>query len=215
MYKVTVGICCYNQKKWLYRCLRSLANQTLQKKDFEVVVVNDDPRESLEDVCEKLGDVLNIKLINNRKNIGLPGSLNKILNNSRGRYFTRVDCDDYVSRNYLEYLTVFLENNRNFQAVSCDYKTVNEVGTVINHHISQNDECIACATMFTYESLCEIGFYNEEFKMREGHDLFNRYVEKFKIFNIPLPFYRYRMHDKNRTKDLKNVEIYDKMLHNN
>ena len=40
MYKVTVGICCYKQKDWLYRSLRSLASQTMSKEEYEVVVDN-------------------------------------------------------------------------------------------------------------------------------------------------------------------------------
>ena len=47
MYEITVGVCCYKQKEWLHRCLRSLSNQTLDKSKFEVVIVNDDPEERL------------------------------------------------------------------------------------------------------------------------------------------------------------------------
>ena len=212
MYKVTVAVCCYKQKKWLYRCLRSLANQTIERNEYEVIVVNDDPAEEIESICNRLSDCLNIKIINNKKNLGLPSSLNKILNIARGRYFVRVDCDDYVSKHYLSYLSIFLDLNRSYQAVSCDYKKVNEIGEIIDHHISQNVEVIACGTMFTYESLCEIGFYNESFKMREGHDLVSRYTQKFKMFNLPLPMYRYRMHSNNRTNDVNKTEKYDKML---
>ena len=121
VYQVTVGICCYKQKKWLHRCLRSLASQNLDKNKFEVIVINDEPEILLDDVCNNMSDVLNIKLINNKENLGLPACLNKILRISRGRYFVRVDSDDYVSRYYLNYLAVFLNKNRNFQAVSCDY----------------------------------------------------------------------------------------------
>ena len=72
MYKITVGISCYKQKQWLHRCLRSLVNQTIGKDKFEIILVNDDPEERLEDICDKFADNLNIKLINNEKNLGLP-----------------------------------------------------------------------------------------------------------------------------------------------
>lgn len=212
MYQVTVGICCYKQKKWLHRCLRSLASQNLEMSKFEVIVVNDDPQESIDEVCNNMKDVLNIKIIDNKKNLGLPACLNKILKISRGRYFVRVDSDDYVSRHYLDYLATFLNKNRNFQAVSCDYMKVDSVGNVIDNHVSQNEEVIACGHMFTYESLCDIGFYDENFQMREGHDLMQRYTKKFKVFNLPIPFYRYRIHDNNRTKDIETCQKYDKML---
>ena len=80
MYDVTVAVCVYQQKNCLHRCLRSLSTQTMDKSKYQVIVVNDDPNERLEDVIEVFEEHLNIKLINNGKNLGLPTSLNKILN---------------------------------------------------------------------------------------------------------------------------------------
>ena len=220
MYKVTVGICCYKQKKWLHRCLRSLINQTLSKNQFEVIVVNDDPQQDLEDVCNNFKDELNIKLINNKNNLGLPKSLNEILNISLGQYFVRIDSDDYVSKHFLYFLTSFLDLNSgsrimgtdtNYQAVAWDYFKVDGTGQVLSRHNS-DDEPIACGVMFSYESLCDIGFYNEDFKMREGHELMQRFKDKYKIFNLPMPLYKYRIHDYNRTKNKEDLKKYDNML---
>jgi glycosyltransferase involved in cell wall biosynthesis len=209
--KVTVGISCHKQKKWLYRCLRSLENQTFPKNEFEVVVVNDYPEECLEDVCEIVKDRLNVRVINNPKNLGLPASLNKILKSARGRYFVRVDSDDYVSSHFLQTLSLVLDLNRSYQAVSCDYNKVNEVGTSIKTCSAQEDP-IACGVMFTYESLCDINFYDENFKMREGHDLIERFSSKFKIFHLPISLYRYRIHEYNRTNNAEEVKKYDDLL---
>lgn len=220
MYKVTVGICCYKQKGWLYRCLRSLSKQTMSKNDFEVVIVNDDPNDNLEDVCTPLRDHLNIKLINNKKNLGLPGSLNTILKNALGKYFVRVDSDDYVSKHFLHFLSTFLDmnsgprvmgTNQSYQAVGCDYFKVNDIGEVISRHLSEQ-EPIACGIMFTYESLCNVGFYNEEYRMREGHDLLKRYEEKYSLYNLPMPLYKYRMHGDNRTNNQEEITKYDNKL---
>lgn len=209
--KVTVGISCYKQKKWLYRCLRSLENQTLPKDEFEVVIVNDEPEESLEDVCEIVKDRINVRIIKNPTNLGLPSSLNKILKTARGRYFVRVDSDDYVSSHFLQTLSLILDLNRTYQAVSCDYSKVNEVGTPIKV-CSYQEEPIACGIMFTYESLCDINFYDENFKMREGHDLIERFSNRFKIFHLPVSLYRYRMHEHNRTNNSEELKIYDTLL---
>ena len=135
MYTVTVGVCCYRQKEWLFRCLRSLASQTFPHNQFEVIVVNDDPTEDLTDVQECFDDhSLNIRLINNRSNLGLPGSLNEILKRARGKYFVRVDADDYVSKHYLYVLALFLDMNPEYQAATSDYRKVNEVGVRISTH---------------------------------------------------------------------------------
>ena len=101
MYNVTVAVCVYRQKKWLHRCLRSLSTQTMEKSKYQVIVVNDDPQENLDDVIDIFKEYMNIRVINNEKNLGLPTSLNKILKASMSRYFVRVDCDDYVSSHFL------------------------------------------------------------------------------------------------------------------
>lgn len=209
--KVTVGICCYKQKKWLHRCLRSLSNQVLKKEEFEIIIVNDDPEEDLSDICDNMNDDLNIRLINNSKNLGLPASLNKILKIAKGRYFVRVDCDDYVSCHFLYALSLILDMNRKYQAVACDYTKVNEVGTVVEI-CSSIENPIACGIMFTYESLCEINFYDENFRMREGHDLINRFLKKYDLFSLPIPLYRYRIHSNNRTHNQEEVTKYDNLL---
>jgi glycosyltransferase involved in cell wall biosynthesis len=214
MYKITVGISCYKQKHWLYRCLRSLARQTHSKSEFEVIVVNDEPGVDLSEVCDTMKDVLNIKLINNQENLGLPASLNKILNVSRGQYFVRVDADDYVSKHFLYMMATFLDLNKNYQAVACDYKKVNEVCLNLGLFSSMKYP-IACGTMFTYESLCNVNFYNEEFKMREGHELLIRYKEKYKIYNLEVPLYRYRMHKNNRSSNISVTKKYDNKLNKN
>lgn len=217
MEKVTVGICCYKQKKWLYRCLRSLASQkNIDTKDFEVIVVNDEPgtESDINEIVSRLSDLLNIKVIHNDKNLGLPASLNKILNQSRGRYFVRIDADDYVSEHFIYYLMTFLEMNRSYQAVACDYKKVNNIGSIIEGHVDAQQNPIACGIMFTYESLCEVGLYNEEFKMREGHELLSRFRKIFSIFNLPVPLYRYRIHNENRTLTDTSLSLYDKKLEN-
>ena len=39
--KVSVIVAAYNQERFIGRCLRSLLHQTLDHKDYEIIVVND------------------------------------------------------------------------------------------------------------------------------------------------------------------------------
>ena len=220
MYQVTVGICCYKQKKWLHRCLRSLCSQTFDKNKFEVVIVNDDPSDCLDDIVHNHKNHLNIRVLNNTQNVGLPSSLNKILNVALGRYFVRVDCDDYVSKDFLYMLHTFLSQNsgtmmgENYQAVACDYFKVDNVGRVLSRH-SWEEDFIACGVMFTYESLAGIDFYNEDFKMREGHELMKRFNKEYDVHSLKVPLYKYRIHNSNRTNEKTKTKIYDNKLGEN
>ena len=102
-------------------------------------------------------------------------------------------------------LSIFLDLNRNYQSISCDYKKVDSIGRVKSYH-SFAEEPIACGIMFTYDSIFESGLYDENFKMREGHDLLIRFKKKFNLFSIPIPLYRYRMHSDNRTSNLNQIK---------
>ena len=149
--------------------------------------------------------------------------MNKILKSSIARYFVRVDCDDYVSSHFLYILSKFLESNTgsrrlekeyDYQAIACDYFKVDDTGGVLSRHCSEK-EFIACGIMYTYEAITNLGFYNEDYKMREGHELHKRFLERYKIYNLKMPLYRYRIHENNRTNNKKNTDKYDSKLGEN
>ena len=73
-------------------------------------------------------------------------------------------------------------------------------------------EQIACGTMFRKECLFEIGLYNDKFKMREGHEIKKRFEKKHNVGYLNLPLYKYRFHEKNRTKNIKILKKYDRKL---
>ena len=66
--------------------------------------------------------------------------------------------------------------------------------------------------MFRYQQLIDIGLYDEKFLLNEEKDLRIRFLKKHKIGRIQLPLYRYRMHESNMTKNLKNLEWHNVKL---
>ena len=81
---VSVIIPVYNQEKWIGRCLRSLLNQTMNSKDYELIVIDDGSQDR-----SKYGLTLfedDIRLIKNENNEGLPAALNKGIKISRSKY---------------------------------------------------------------------------------------------------------------------------------
>ena len=106
---------------------------------------------------------------------------------------------------------LFLDKNRYYQALATDYTKVDENENLISRENCSKNE-IACGIMFRKESILEIGLYNENFLMREGHELKKRFEKKFKIGRLELPLYKYRIYSKNRTKNKKELSKYDKLL---
>ena len=126
---LTVVIPVFNQQKYIARCIRSILNQTLDKSHFDIIVVNDASTDKTKEILNLYSD--DITLINNNKNLGLPSSLNIAIKQIKTPYFVRVDSDDYVNENFLKFLYIFLEENKNFDAVACDYLLVDENENVI------------------------------------------------------------------------------------
>jgi len=213
LYEISIIICNYNHDKWIERSIRSLLHQQhIQKNEFEIIIIDDCSVDDSVKVLKKFKKFDNVRLIFNKKNIGLSSSINKAIKSSYGRYIVRVDSDDYVSRNFLFFLKYFLIHNREYQAVACDYIKVDEQENVIKK-VKFSDEQIACGVMFRRECLFDLGLYNTTYEMREGHELMKRFKQKnLKLAFLEFPLYKYRIHQNNRTKNIKKLNYYDKKL---
>ena len=180
---VTVVIPVFNQQKYIARCIRSILNQTLDKSHYDIIVVNDASTDKTKEILELYND--DITLINNNKNLGLPSSLNIAIKKIKTSYFVRVDSDDYVNENFLKFLYIFLEENKNFDAVACDYLLVDENENVIKRKNSLRSP-IACGILFRLKNIIEIGLYDENFLINEDVDLRKRFLKKFNIKRLEL-----------------------------
>lgn len=211
--EISVIISNYNHEQWIDRCIRSLSSQNnLKTDDYEIIVTDDCSTDNSLKILRNCKNLYkNLKLIENKKNIGLQKSLNNAIKLSRGRYIVRVDSDDYVSEYFLFFMSFFLKKNRGYQAVCVDYNLISSNEEILKRKSPTKEE-ISCAVMYSKDALINIGLYNEEFEMREGHDLKKRFLKKYTMGYLELPLYNYRMHINNRTKDSSVVKKYDEKL---
>jgi len=208
---ISVIIPAYNQQKFIERCIRSILNQTIARDKYDIIIIDDGSVDKTLKIIRKYKD--DISILSNEKNEGLPYSLNKAIKESNAQYVVRLDSDDYVNENFLQFLSVYLNTNKNVDAVSCDYTLVDNKEEIIERK-SANIDPIACGIMFRRENLIDIGLYDEKFLLLEEEELRIRFLEKYKIKNIDIPLYRYRRHESNITSDIKKVKKYSDMLKN-
>ena len=206
---ISVIIPTYNQSEFLGRCLRSILDQIIPKEEYEIIVINDGSNDKTSKVLKIYEK--EISIVENKENKGLPYSINKGIKRSKGRFVVRLDSDDYVNTNFLYILKIFLIENTSIDAVSCDYFIVNDQEEILSRRNSAKDP-IGCGIMFRLEQLINLGLYDENFLVHEDKDLRLRFNEKYKVFRIPLPLYRYRKHQNNITNDLKKMKSHYKKL---
>lgn len=122
---ISVIVPTYKPDYYIWECLNSLKEQSLNSKKYEVLIILNGEKDSYYyDINEwlKNNNVENFKLfyieqkgVSNARNIGL--------DSSKGEYIVFVDDDDYVDKNYLEELL-----NKN--------KEIGKKGIVITNYIN-------------------------------------------------------------------------------
>lgn len=204
--EISVLVTAYNEQAYIGRCLRSLLDQSISRHVFEIIVVNDASTDLTSYALDVFGE--SIRVINNEKNLALPASINRGIEVARGDYIVRVDGDDYVNSEFLNFLHSYLTFNDYADAVACDYFLVDDDEQVISR-ANCDLEPIGCGIMFKRRHLIDVGLYDPAFKRHEDKDLRLRFEKKYCVKRLDLPLYRYRQHQNNITS---NTVLMDKYM---
>ncbi len=200
----------YNLSQFVSRAIRSCLAQIIFRRNVEIIVVDDN---STDDSLKIINEFKNeITLIKNKSNKGVGYSSNQALKKSKGKFWMRVDADDFLNQHACQSMLYLLEENHNFDYVYCDHYRVDVDGVKINKVKLNKRENLfkhGAGVMFRTNVLKRIGGYNEKMRNCEDYDLLARFhVNKKKGFYLPVPLYRYYIHGKNITlnKERKMME---------
>ena len=94
---VSVIMSAYNSQNTIEKSINSLLVQTY--KNIEILIIDDGSNDKTIKSIMKFQNKPNIKIFENKKNIGLTKSLNKLIKISNGKYIARQDSDDISSPN--------------------------------------------------------------------------------------------------------------------
>ena len=203
--KISVIIPAYNEEKYIGRCIRSLLLQSIDNSEYEIIIIDDASHDKTLQIIDNYLD--SIVFLKNKENLGLPASLNRGILKASGQFIVRVDADDYVHNDYLKILSIHLQLNNDLDAVACDYDLVDQRQDVISH-VNCLDNPIGCGVMYRIEQLIEIGLYDESFRLREDEELRVRFKRKYSVTRVPIPLYKYHLHQDNITSNEKMMEFY-------
>ena len=192
--RVSVIVTNYNYSHYIGKALRSLLDQSLRTEDYEIIVLDDNSGDISMKLLEAYLD--SIRLIRADEHKGNLALCNEGFRRARGQFVVRVDADDYVNRNFLELESMFLIENKEFDAVSCDYYKVDTQGNRWGRY-DASIEPIACGVMFRREML----FYDDDAHIWDDVDC----LKHLNVYRIPLPLYRYLQHSESLTHKVVSV----------
>ena len=113
-----------------------------------------------------LNTLKNIKIIRNKKNLGVAASSNKAIKIAKGDYFIRIDADDYISSYTLNFLYSITEFYPKMFGIACDYALIKGEDKQIKE-LSSKDNPISCGILYSRKKFIKYGMYNPKFRHRE------------------------------------------------
>ncbi len=183
---------CNNNALRLERCIRSLSHQNgLSDTEYEMIIIGDTISDFAIEMIDNLSVLNNLKRITRYTNHNHPVTLNDAINHSLGRYIVQVNSDDYVRRNFLLIMKMFLDANRHYQAVAMDYLQVDDYEKQICV-ANSFEEPIPYGIMYRKECLQEIVESQSAYELYQGSLVRNHFEKHYKVGRLEFPFYLYR-----------------------
>lgn len=107
---VSVVVCTYNRAQLLENCLQSLDKQSIDRKTYEVIVVDNNSTDDTQSVVKKtIRHHPNIRLVTERRQ-GLSFARNRGWKEARGRYVAYIDDDALAEPHWIEQIICFISN---------------------------------------------------------------------------------------------------------
>ncbi|MBQ8294192.1 MAG: glycosyltransferase family 2 protein [Alphaproteobacteria bacterium] len=107
--KLSVIVPCYNVAPFLDRAMRCLTNQSLT--DLEIICIDDKSTDNtVQELHRWARNDLRIRIIENKKNIGVGPTRNRGLDVATGEYIGFMDPDDFIDTEFFERLISFADS---------------------------------------------------------------------------------------------------------
>lgn len=204
---VSIIIPAYNRALYINQTVNSVLEQTYQH--LELIVVDDGSADGTYEKLKEYGSRITLLTHDGRSNKGQAASINLGLRDAVGKYIAVLDSDDFWEPNKLEIQVPFLELNPEIGLVYCNGYGVDANGERYydfyeadpNEQSDPNRVLLDCYILLPQNSLVrksvydQVGFFNEEYRSAQDHDMLIRIAEVTKFAYLPDFVFNYRRHE--------------------
>lgn len=204
MPKVSIIMPNYNAGNYLLESIESILNQTFS--DFEFIIIDDCSTDrSWEIIQEYSKKDTRIIALKNEENLKICKTLNKWLEIARGEYIARMDSDDVAFPDRLEKVYNMISSDENLWVCWSNFFVIDGNWNKIwekkfPHTDDQCRKSIWFRNPFAHNTVifrkkCYDDFwgYNDDFVYAEDFELWLRFGQKYKFYNVQLPLVQYRV----------------------
>ncbi|MFA5613568.1 MAG: glycosyltransferase [Methanoculleus sp.] len=162
---ISIVVPTYNEEQNIERCLRSLANQTVPRETYEVIVVDGNSEDKTRELAGPLADTVFIqksKRVGGARNDGAMAASGDIIATTDADCILPADWVERIGRNFLErdivqlYGTVYpIEGGLRNRLSLASANTFSRLG----YHTRTIYFTLGCNTAFDRESFIDVGMY--------------------------------------------------------
>ncbi len=208
--KVTVYITCHNYGRFVAQAMESVYAQLYD--DWELLVIDDGSADESAEVIAAVAarNPDRVRTYRNDVPRGLPWCANLAIEEARGSYLVRLDADDWFDESALLTMAGFLDRNPEVALVYPNYIYVSEDGGYlgIEHRKKVGSEskvldlpAHGACTMVRRRVLKSVGGYTGEHKAQDGHQIWLKILNRYRVANVATPLFFYRQHGSSLTTD--------------
>ena len=130
-FKISVVVCCYSGENTIEECLNSLLNQKINRRLFEVIIVDDGSKDNTSILAQnfikkKLNGEENTFKYFRKKNEGLSIARNFGIEKSSSQLIAFIDEDAVAYSNYLSTIIEYFDENQKVNCVGGEIDLCNE-----------------------------------------------------------------------------------------
>lgn len=151
MIDVSIIIPVYNGAKFVRECIDSILQQET-KYNYEILICDDG---SIDNTYRVITSYENNKIkIFKKQHSGIVDALNLLLDNAKGKYIMRMDADDIMCPNRIDFQVDFMNNNPDIDLLGCgrmfmkDHKKEGNTGYVKIEHLTKGNVMVHPAIIF-------------------------------------------------------------------
>lgn len=199
---VSVVMAAYNAEKTVAETVESILAQSF--RDFEFIIVEDGSGDRTAEIIGRFSDA-RIRLLRNERNLGLAPSLQRGVQEARGRYIARTDADDTSHPERLARQVQFLDAHPEIGAAASSFNIMDEQSRIYDQRARRpEDEYLqrellkwnlfcAGSVMMRHDLLGQIGGYDSRLLSAEDYDVILRLAEISRLAIMEEKLYSWRV----------------------
>lgn len=199
---VSVIMPVYNGEEYLAEAVQSILDQTYA--NFELLIVDDGSSDGTAAIAQELSEKDDrVKVLRNKVNLKIVGTLNRAIDESKGKYIARMDSDDYKYPNAIEQQVAYLESHPDVVVVGGAIEVCGPNMGVLNHRAYPQSDAEVRSKIFRYNPFAHpavmmnaslVGDERYALNWAEDYDMWFRLGNKGKFANLPETVLKLRTH---------------------